>query len=47
MGCEDQRRRMIGRLVINPFLPAGQFTAPKLIILIKGLIDILFSKVLF
>ena len=32
---------------INPFLPTGQFMAPKLIILIKCLIDILFFKVLF
>ena len=31
---------------INPFLPTGQFIAPKLIILIKFLIDILFFKVL-
>ena len=31
----------------NPFLPTGQFFAPKLIILIKCLIDILFFKVLF
>ena len=34
-------------MVINPFLPTGQFMAPKLIILIKCLIDILFFKVLF
>ena len=27
---------------LNPFLPTGQFFAPKLIILIKCLIDILF-----
>ena len=33
--------------IINPFLPAGQFMAPKLIILIQCLIDILFFKVLF
>ena len=32
---------------INPFLPTGQFLAPKLIILIKCLIDVLFFKVLF
>ena len=32
---------------LNPFLPIGQFMAPKLIILIKCLIDILFFKVLF
>ena len=32
---------------INPFLPTGQFMAPKLIILIKCLIDILSFKVLF
>ena len=32
---------------INPFLPTGQFMAPKLIILIKCLIDVLFFKVLF
>ena len=31
----------------NPFLPTGQLFAPKLIILIKCLIDILFFKVLF
>ena len=31
----------------NPFLPTEQFLAPKLIILTKCLIDILFSKVLF
>ena len=33
--------------LINPFLPAGQFFAPKLIILMKCLIEILFFKVLF
>ena len=33
--------------LINPFLPTGQFLAPKLIILMKCLIDILFFKVLF
>ena len=33
--------------VINPFLSTGQFIAPKWIILIKCLIDILFFKVLF
>ena len=34
--------------VINPFLPTtGQFLTPKLIILIKCLIDVLFFKVLF
>ena len=27
---------------INPFLPTGQFLSPKLIILIKRLIDVLF-----
>ena len=32
---------------ITPFLPTGQFLAPKLIILLKCLIDILFFKVLF
>ena len=32
---------------INPFLPIGQFLAPKWIILIWCLIDILFFKVLF
>ena len=31
----------------NPFLPPGQFMAPKLIILIKCLIDVLLFKVLF
>ena len=31
----------------NPFYPTGQFFAPKLIIFIKCLIDILFFKVLF
>ena len=31
----------------NPFLPTGQFFAPKLIILVKCLIDVLFFKVLF
>ena len=34
-------------LTLNPFLPTGQFLAPKLIVLIKCLIDILFFKVLF
>ena len=34
-------------LQINPFLPTGQLLAPKLIILITCLIDILFFKVLF
>ena len=33
--------------LFNPFLPTGQFLAPKLIIWIKCLIDILFFKVLF
>ena len=33
--------------LINPFLPTGQFMAPKLIILVKCLIDILYFKVLF
>ena len=32
-------------LVINPLLPTGQFMAPKLIILIKCLIDVLFFSV--
>ena len=36
-----------GLQVINPFLPTGQFFAPKLIILIKCLINVLFFKVLF
>ena len=31
--------------LFNPFLPTGQFIAPKLIILIKCLIDILFFSV--
>ena len=31
---------------LNSFLPTGQFFAPKLIILIKCLIDILFFKVM-
>ena len=34
-------------LTFNPFLPTGQFMAPKLIISIKCLIDVLFFKVLF
>ena len=32
---------------LNPFLPTGQFIAPKLIILIKCLIDIFFQSVVF
>ena len=38
---------LIFQLKINPFLPTGQFMAPKLIILTKCLIDVLFFKVLF
>ena len=34
-------------IIINPFLPTGQFLVPKLIILIKCLNNILFFKVLF
>ena len=34
-------------LIFNPFLPTGQFLAPKLIILIKCLTDIFFSKCCF
>ena len=34
-----------GTNFINPFLPTGQFFAPKLIILIKYLTDILFFSV--
>ena len=40
-------RRRRGSNLFNPFLPTGQFMAPKLIILIKGLTDILFFQVLF
>ena len=40
-------QNLIFPLHINPFLPTGQFLAPKLIILVKCLIDILFFKVLF
>ena len=45
----DARCQAVRRVVeFNPFLPAGQFfAAPKLIILIKCSIDILFFKVLF
>ena len=32
-------------LPINPFLPTGQFMAPKVIILTKCLIDVLFFSV--
>ena len=34
-------------IIFNPFLPTGHFIAPKLIILIKCLIDVLFSKCCF
>ena len=34
-------------LDFNPFLPTGQFMAPKLIVLFKCLIDVLFFIVLF
>ena len=47
-----KRKKKVGTTLAMPllthsFLPAGQFFAPKLIILIKCLIDILFFKVLF
>ena len=37
----------LSRFLFNPYLPTGHFLAPKLIILIKCLIGILFFKVLF
>ena len=39
--------RDAGILFFNPFLPKRKFIAPKLIILTKCLIDILFFDVLF
>ena len=36
----------ISHYYINPFLPTGQFLTPKVIIIIKCLIDILLFKVL-
>ena len=34
-------------LNFKPFLPTGQLIAPKIVILMKCLIDVLFFKVLF
>ena len=39
-------KHMLKLASLNPFLPTGQFLAPKLII-VKCLIDILYFKVLF
>ena len=38
---------VIKKYSLNILLPAGQFFAPKLIILIKCFVDILFLEVLF
>ena len=40
--CQRLVIKRAGLFLLNPFLPTGQFLAPKLIISIKCLIDILF-----
>ena len=45
-GIENELVAIIqsGLYTVNPFLPTGQYLAPKLIILIKCFMDIYFSK---
>ena len=45
MDSLEQRLKKNETEMFNPFLPTGQFMAPKLIILIKCLIYVLFVSV--